>query len=130
MSWQGKIVRARLRLRRERLTVLLTVRSDGARCRTVELPDRELAALLPRTILLGEADCAPRALLETAAAVIERMTVGRRVLVREENRLPSARFLSWRSVRFPAEEGPVPGLHDDSEGHGDVQGALGSGHGN
>jgi hypothetical protein len=130
VRWKGTVIRSRLRVHHERLEMLLTVLGPREGRRTALLPDRELAALLPRHLLLGEARRAPRALLETLAAVIEQRTLGRRVLVEEASRFRTARFLSWRSVRFPAAEGVVPGLHDDPEGHGHVQGALGPGHGN
>jgi hypothetical protein len=127
-SWQGKILYARLRIDREKLVVVLTVRHDQAGCRTALLPDREISALLPRHILLGESTRAPRELLETLTAIVEKLTVGRRVHVRENRSHRIACFPSWRSVRFTGEEGTVPGLHDDTEGHGDIQGAFDSRH--
>ena len=128
-SWQGKILSVRLRIDREKLVVVLTVRHDHAGCRTALLPDREISALLPRHILLGDSTLAPRELMETLSAIVEKLTVGRRVHVRENRSRRTAWFPSWRSVRFPLEEGTVPGLHDDTEGHGDVQGAFGARHG-
>jgi hypothetical protein len=130
MSWQGKITRSRLRVHHERLEALLTVRGPRGDRRTVLLSDRELAALLPRRLFLGQAEQAPRALVPTLAAVIADRTLNRWVLVETDKVTRRARFLSWASVRFPPAEHAVPGLHDDSKGHGDVQRALGAGHGN
>jgi len=129
MSWQGKITRSRLMVHHERLEVLLTLHGPQGGRRTALLAERELAALLPRRLFLGKAEQAPRTLLATLAAVIAKQTLNRWVLVETDKFNGRARFLSWASVRFPPAEVAVPGLHDDSEGHGDIQRALGAGHG-
>ncbi len=71
------------------------------------LPDREVAAFLPRSLLLGARGDAPRSLLASLTPILKRFTVGREVRVwsYEEERYFS--FPSWRSVRFRAEDEPA-----------------------
>ncbi len=73
------------------------------------LPDREVAAFLPRSLLLGEKGDAPLSLLASLTPILRRFTVGRdvRVWSYEEQRYFS--FPSWRSVRFSHREQPEAG---------------------
>ena len=63
------------------------------------VPDRELAAMLPRSILAADGT-APAALLETIAGILKRVVVGRHVRLWRYRRQFYLKFLSWRSVRF------------------------------
>lgn len=82
-----------------RLRVNAVVRdAQGKRC-AVRVPDRELAALLPRSILAGGSS-PPAALLDTIRAMVERLMVGRHVRVWEYRDQHYLSFLSWRNVRF------------------------------
>ena len=91
------------RLVDRRLRVEAVVRGAGGRRTAVRVPDRELAALLPRSILAAGGDPAPQ-LLETIAAILKRTMVGRRVRVWEDGGRRYLAFLSWRSVRFRVEQ--------------------------
>ena len=79
------------------------VRGAVGRRTAVRLPDRELAALLPRSILAAGGDPAPQ-LLETIAAILQRTVIGRRVTVWEDGGRRYLAFLSWSSVRFRVEQ--------------------------
>lgn len=88
-----------MRLVDRRLRVEAVVRGDGGARTAARVPDRELAALLPRSILAAGGDPAPQ-LLETIAAILKRTVVGRRVRVWEYGGQRYLAFLSWSSVRF------------------------------
>lgn len=64
------------------------------------LPDREVSALLPRSLLVGTLRAAPPELLGTIGPILERLVRGRTVRVWEYRDRRYASFLSWRSVRF------------------------------
>ena len=84
----------------ERLKVVARVRTrDGGEVDAF-LPDREVAALLPRSVLLGNGLRAPRNLLESLSPIIERFTGGREVRLWKYGKENYFSFLSWRSVRF------------------------------
>ena len=83
----------------QRLRVDAMVRdAQGKRC-VARVPDRELATLLPRSILAAGGS-PPAALLDTIRAIVERMVVGRHVRLWEYRDQRYLAFLSWRSVRF------------------------------
>jgi hypothetical protein len=107
---RGTVGRARPLLARERLRVVAEVRMTSGETREVTLPDREVAALLPRSILLGNSCRAPASLLRTLEPIVARMTEGRIVRMwRYEDRWFCS-FLPWKSVRFaPDDAGPPPG---------------------
>ena len=83
-----------------RLRALATVRSPELGSIEARLPDRELAALLPRRLLLGNGTRAPKGLLATARPILRRFVVQRDVRVWEHNERFYFAFPSWRSVRF------------------------------
>ena len=96
-----------------RLRAEAVVRGAGGRRTAVWVPDRELAALLPRSILAADGNPAPQ-LLETISAILQRTVVGRRVTVWEHCGRRYLAFLSWSSVRFrvEAENGAGRGAPD------------------
>ncbi len=107
---RGTVTRARPHLEKERLRVVADVRSDCGEVREVTLPDREVAAILPRSILLGGSCRAPMSLLDTLEPIVVRMTEGRVVRMWQYDGRWYCSFLPWKSVRFVAgEEGPPPG---------------------
>ena len=122
---RGTVTRARPLLNGERLRVAVEVRSDAGDVREVSLPDREVAAILPRSILLGGSCRAPVSMLVTLEPIVARMTEGRVVRMWQYADRWYCSFLPWRSVRFvsdeagptdegppegrPAEDGPPPG---------------------
>ena len=103
------IVRARPEIQARRLKVLVSVRADSGEVREAQMPDREVAAILPRSLLLGEGATAPVSLLDTLAPIITRMSEGRRVRLWEYKERWFLSFQPWRSVRFVEEDpgGPV-----------------------
>lgn len=106
---RGTVTRARPILAGERLRVVAEVRSDTGETREVSLPDREVAAILPRSILLGESRRAPAALLGTLAPIVARMAEGRIVRMWRYADRWYCSFLPWKPVRFVAEGAGPPG---------------------
>jgi hypothetical protein len=87
-------------LRNERLKVVARVKTEnGDECEAF-MPDREVAAVLPRSILLGGATTAPPALLETFQPILQRMTEGRSVRLWKYGERFFFSFQPWKSVRF------------------------------
>jgi hypothetical protein len=111
----GRVEEARPVLEGERLKARLRVATAAGRTMEAYLPDRELAALLPRSILVGPGRRAPPELLSTIEPMLARLALGRQVRVWSYRERSYASFLPWRAVRFSAEE---PG-----EGPGDEPGA-------
>ena len=87
----------------QRLRVDALVREEDGRRMPVRIPDRELAALLPRSILAADGHPAPQ-LLDAVRTIMARTVVGRRVRVWEYRGQRYLAFLSWRTVRFSAEQ--------------------------
>ena len=108
---KATIVRVRPELQARRLKVFASVRADSGEMREAQMPDREVAAILPRSLLLGEGATAPVALLDTLTPIIVRMTEGRRVRLWLYKERWFLSFQPWRSVRFVEEEpaGPPQG---------------------
>ena len=67
------------------------------------MPDREVAAILPRSLLLGDGATAPVSLLDTLTPIIVRMSEGRRVRLWQYKERWFLSFQPWRSVRFVEE---------------------------
>lgn len=86
-------------LENRRLLVVTVVRDEHGRRFAARIPDRELAALLPRSILAADRHPKPE-LLATIAAILKRTVLGRRVRVWEFRGERYLAFLSWRCVRF------------------------------
>jgi hypothetical protein len=97
---RGRIEAVQPMIEGGRLRVRLTVcRSDGPR-HFAFLPDRELSALLPRSILLTKLGDVPPQLLDTIEPILNKMVVGRAVRLWRYAERWYASFLSWRPVRF------------------------------
>jgi len=92
-----------------RLVVRLSLLGEGQPARAAHLPDRELSALLPRSLLVGPLRAAPRELLGTIAPMLDRLVRGRTVRLWEYRDRSYASFLSWRAVRFQDPAGPPQG---------------------
>jgi hypothetical protein len=105
---RGTVTRARLSLNGERLRVVAEVRSDSGQVREVSLPDREVAAILPRSILLGSSCRAPVAMLGTLEPIVARMTEGRVVRMWQYADRWYCSFLPWKSVRFVPDDAGSP----------------------
>lgn len=105
-------VDARLVDRRLRATAVVRD-AQGRRC-VARVPDRELATLLPRSILAADRS-PPEAVLETIRAIVERLVVGRHVRLREHRDQHYLSFLSWREVRFAAPPTTSPAAYTPNE---------------
>ena len=104
---KGTVVTVRPLLQGERLRVVARVRADDGETVEAHMPDREVAAILPRSVLVGTERHAPVALLETIRPILSRMTEGRRVRVWVFKDRRFFSFLPWRGVRFVPD--PAPG---------------------
>jgi len=99
----GRVEEARPVLEGERLKARLRVTMADGQTLEAWLPDRELAALLPRSILVGAERRAPPELLSTIEPMLVRLAMGRQVRVWSYRERSYASFLPWRPVRFAAE---------------------------
>ena len=113
---RGTVTRARPVLNGERLRVVAEVRSDGGDVREVSLPDREVAAILPRSILLGGSCRAPVSMLGTLEPIVARMTEGRVVRMWQYADRWYCSFLPWKSVRFVPEGADPPAASMPADG--------------
>ena len=102
----GTIVRARLELQAGRLKVIASVRIDAGELLEAQMPDREVSAILPRSILLGRTTRAPVSLLDTVKPIVERMSEGRRARLWQYKERWFLSFEPWRGVRFVDDEPP------------------------
>jgi hypothetical protein len=94
-----------------RLKVSARIRTNEEGELQAYLPDREVAAFLPRSLLVGRASQAPPGLLDTMRPILSRFAVGRQVRTWDYGEERYCSFPSWRSVRFREEE-----AGDDSGG--------------
>ena len=102
----GTIVKARLDLQGQHLKVMASVRMDAGEGVEAQMPDREVSAILPRSILLGTTTRAPLSMLDTVRPIIERMSEGRRVRLWLYKERYFLSFQPWRGVRFVDDEPP------------------------
>ena len=84
----------------ECLKVRLRVTAESGENLEAWLPERELAALLPRSILAGAERQVPPELLSTIEPMLARLVTGRQVRVWRYRDRGYASFLPWRAVRF------------------------------
>lgn len=92
-----------------RLVVRLQLSPGEQPGREAYLPDRELSALLPRSLLVATPAAAPRELLGTIVPILDRQVRGRAVRLWDYRNRRYASFLSWRSVRFREPDGSPVG---------------------
>jgi hypothetical protein len=90
-------------LLKDRLKVVAEVQTDEGKLCKAYMPDREVAALLPRSVLLGDSTKAPPEMLGTIKPILARMTERRSVRLWEYGGRFFFSFPSWRSVRFDRE---------------------------
>ncbi|MGO9411212.1 MAG: hypothetical protein ACLQCB_10720 [Spirochaetia bacterium] len=105
---RGTVVSVRPELREQRLKVVATVRVDSGETLEAHMPDREISAILPRSVLLGEARTAPVSLMDTVSPIISRMTEGRLVRVWQYKERWFFSFQQWKGVRFRDAEDQGP----------------------
>jgi hypothetical protein len=99
----GTAVRVHPQLLGERLKVIVTLKTDEGEVIEAQMPDREISALLPRSVLLGTGARAPVSLLGTVQPILARLTEGRRVRVWQYKDRWFLSFPGWRGVRFVEE---------------------------
>ena len=97
---KGVIVDVRPVLSGQRLRVVARVRTEECGPVDAYLPDREVAAFLPRSLLVGESRAVPRDLLGTIAPILRRFVAGRQVRLWQYESATYFSFPSWRSVKF------------------------------
>jgi hypothetical protein len=105
---RGVVVDVRPIVMGEKLRVSARIDTSSGGPVEAYLPDRETAALLPRTLLVGDQRQAPTRLLGTARPILRRFVVGRRVRLWEHEGVNYFAFLSWRDVRFTDQASPEP----------------------
>ena len=99
MAKKGRVVAVRLDVAGEALQVLFVVRTQDGEVEAL-LPDRETAALLPRTVLAGDSKTVNHGLIDTLAPIAGRMSRGRTVRLWSFRDRWYCAFESWRGVRF------------------------------
>jgi hypothetical protein len=97
---RGIIVAVRPILVEKRLRVVARVLKEDRSRVDAFLPDREVAALVPRSVLLGQARRAPKQILKTISSIIKRMVAGRPVRLWQYGESYYFSFLSWRPITF------------------------------
>ena len=97
---KGRIEAVKPFIEGSRLKVRLTVCEPDGQQHLAFLPDRELSALLPRSILLTSLREVPRELLDTLDPMLGQLIRGRMVRLWQYADRWYASFLPWRSVRF------------------------------
>ena len=102
---RGRIERVEAVLEGDRLKVRLSVLVEGKGPQSAYLPEREVAALLPRSLLAGGPDPPPAELLVTLEPILVRLVRGRTVRLWSWQERSYASFLPWRGVRFAGSGG-------------------------
>jgi hypothetical protein len=97
---RGTILDIRPQIKADKLKVMARIRTKDWGDVDACLPDRETAAFLPRSVLVGEGKTAPRTLLKTMLPILKRMSTGRLVRLWRYNDQYYFSFLSWRDVTF------------------------------
>ena len=104
----GTIEAAAPRLQGPHLKVMASLRMDQGEVREAQLPDREMAVMLPRCILLAGQSRAPVSLLDTLRPMVERMCLGRRARTWQYKDRWFFSFQPWKGVQFVEEGLPGP----------------------
>ncbi len=97
---RGTVTSVHPELQAGRLKVVAAVRADSGETLEAHMPDREVSAVLPRSVLLGQARTAPLSLLDTLGPILSRMTEGRVVRVWQYKDRWFFSFQQWKGVRF------------------------------
>ena len=94
------ILSTRAIIRAGHLEIVSKVRDDRGKRLDAVMFQREVAALIPRFVLIGSNRKANRALLETIQSIASRMTEGRRVTICKRGDTCYYSFMSWEEVLF------------------------------
>ena len=97
---RGTVVAVRPELQGERLRVVARIRTEAGELIEAGMPDREVSAILPRSILVGTSAAAPRGLLGTIEPILSRMSEGRVVRIWDYKDRRYFSFQPWKGVRF------------------------------
>ncbi|MBA7553171.1 hypothetical protein ES705_45758 [subsurface metagenome] len=103
MALNGNIKTINSFLDKDKLRVAAQVNTGNGKILKAYLPDRELSALLPRSILTGKSKDVPRELLFTIDPMIRRLAAGRNVRLWQYEQHYYFSFLSWKNVRFQSD---------------------------
>ena len=97
---QGRIDGVEARLEKQRLKVRVSVTVEKEGTRHAYLPEREVAALLPRNLADVSGGRPPEHLLATIETILARLLRGRSVRLWQWQDRSYASFPPWRNVRF------------------------------
>jgi hypothetical protein len=97
---KGTVIEVRPELQGNRLKVVASVKTETGEVMQAHMPDREMSAILPRSVLLGTGTKAPLSLLDSLKPILARMTEGRQVRVWLFKERWFFSFQAWRGVRF------------------------------
>ena len=81
-----------------KLKVEALVKAQNGDTCTARMPERELSAILPRSILIGDEKNIPVSFLPTIKAIVKRMAVGRNVRLWDYRDSSYFSFLPWKGV--------------------------------
>ncbi|MCD6120320.1 MAG: hypothetical protein J7K04_00615 [Spirochaetales bacterium] len=98
----GKVLAIKTAVKSEHIKVTARIKEQSGRVFSAGLPDRELSALVPRSILLGETSSAPENMLDVIESILCKAVRGRTVRYWEYQNREYFSFLSWRAVKFIA----------------------------
>jgi hypothetical protein len=101
---KGIVAQVRPEILAQRLKVTATVRVESGEAVVAQMPDREVSAILPRSVLVGTARTAPVSLLGTLQPILSRMTEGRQVRIWQYRERWFFSFVAWRGVRFLSDQ--------------------------
>jgi hypothetical protein len=104
---KGIVAQVHLEILAQQLKVTATVRVESGEAVVAQLPDREVSAILPRSVLVGTARTAPASLLGTLQPILSRMTEGRQVRIWQYRERWFFSFVAWRGVRFVEDQEPA-----------------------
>jgi hypothetical protein len=97
---KGTVAYVRSEIQGDRLRVMASVRPESGEPLEAQMPDREVSAILPRSVLVGSSRTAPVSLLETLQPILVRMTEGRQVRIWQYKERWFFSFTAWKGVRF------------------------------
>lgn len=97
---KGKIIKVKLKLKKSRLKIAARIETADGYKTEAYLPARELAALLPRQVLLGDRKKAHTKLLDTILPIITRLITGRAVRVWQHDGHFYFAFFPWNEIIF------------------------------
>ena len=95
---RGKIAKVGLEIVNQSLRAYLTVQDEEGLVIEAALPQREIAALLPRSVFLGEANSVPVSLLADLQITIEKLLLNRMVELWEYREKMYCGFEKWRNI--------------------------------